>query len=121
MRYKGEKGKAWESVKRAMRRLYKDCYTCPAKDLQGKNAHAGHYRPVAIVGSNNNLAWDEWYIKLQCGRCNGAGQGEQVRFREKLVQEHGEAVVAEFDAAVAARKVNPVKDWKEVIGRFDSL
>jgi hypothetical protein len=121
MRYKGEKGRAWEAVKAWCRRTFKDCYTCPAKDLVGQNAHSGHYQPVGLVGSNNARAWDERFIRLQCGFCNGTGQGRQVVFREKLVKEYGERVVAEFDKQVNAKQVNPVKDWQEVIDRFDGL
>lgn len=121
MRYKGIKGKAWEAVKAWSRRTYKDCYTCVAKSIVSYNAQAGHYQPVALVGSNNKLAWDERFIRLQCGHCNGAGQGMQVEFRRGLVKEHGETVVAEFDRQVAGKFVNPLKDWKEVIERFNSL
>jgi hypothetical protein len=121
MRYKGIKGKAWEAVKRWARRTYTDCYTCGARDIVSYNAQAGHYQPVALVGSNNYLAWDPDFIRLQCGHCNGAGQGQQVRFRAKLVKEHGEEMVAAFDAQVAAKMVNPIKDWQAVINRFNSL
>jgi len=121
MRYKGDKGRAWEQVKAWTRRKYKHCYTCPAKNIVSYNAQAGHYQPVAIVGSNNKLAWDENFIRLQCGRCNGFGQGMQVIFRENLVKEHGEEMVAEFDRQVAGKFVNPEKDWKSVIARFKGL
>ena len=110
MRYKGIKGKAWDAVKAWSRRAYKDCYTCPARNLESYNAQAGHYQPVGLVGSNNNKAWDERFIRLQCGRCNGVGQGMQVIFREKLVQEHGEKVVAEYDNAVHSHKIDKVEN-----------
>ncbi len=121
MRYKSEKGRAWEEVKAWSRRKWKDCFTCPAKDLHSYNAQAGHYRPVAIVGSNNNLAWDERFIRLQCGHCNGAGQGEQVKFRERLVRELGEEVVAEFDRQVDGKFVNKVVSWEAVAEKFKNL
>lgn len=120
-RYTGEKGKAWEEVKKWTRRVSNDCYTCGSKNIETYNAQAGHYRPVALVGLNNKRAWDERFIRLQCGRCNGPGQGEQHLFRMRLVQELGEDVVAEYDRAVAAREVNPVKDWKEIIEKFKWL
>lgn len=121
MRYKGIKGKAWEAVKAWCRRTYKHCYTCPARDLQGRNADTGHYQPVALVGSNNHLAWDSDFIRLQCSHCNGAGQGQQVIFRKNLVKEHGEEAVAAFDAQVRGKVVNPVKDWQAIIDHYKSL
>ena len=119
MRYTGIKGRAWESVKRSVRRREKDCYTCPSKDLVSYNAQAGHYLPVALVGSNNKLSWDERQIHLQCGSCNGAGQGMAVPYRAHLVKDYGEKLVKEFEAR--RYRVDPVKDWYEVIRRFEAL
>lgn len=121
MRYKGEKGKAWEAVKRWCRQTYYGCYTCPAVDLVSYNANAGHYQPVGIVGSNNKLAWDENFIRMQCGACNGVGQGMQVIFRENLVKEHGEKMVAEYDRQVAGKFYNAIKDWNAIREHFDTL
>jgi len=108
MRYKGKKDKCWSLVKKITRKLYKHCYTCPAKDLQGANAHSGHYQPVGLVGSNNRWSWDLRFIRLQCGGCNGVGQGRQVEFRRKLVAEYGEDLVAKFDKSVMKKEVLPV-------------
>jgi hypothetical protein len=119
VRYKGKKGKAWEAVKKWARRKRTDCYTCSAKNLTSYNAQAGHYQPVALVGSNNTLSWDEHQIRLQCGHCNGAGQGMQVEFRAGLVREYGEDFVKELDMRV--HRVDPIKDWDSVIARFESL
>lgn len=120
MRYKGIKGRAWEWVKKIMRKWYKHCYTCDAKNLVSYNAQAGHYMPVAIVGSNNTRAWDLRFIKLQCGHCNGAGQGMQGIFRKKLVKELGEEVVADYEKRVRAKEVSPVKDWDALIVGYEN-
>lgn len=119
MRYKGEKGKAWESVKRSVRRREKDCFTCGARNLVGINAQAGHYKTVAIVGSNNEWSWRPEFIHLQCFRCNGVGQGMAIEYRKLLVKEFGEKLVKEFDEGY--RKVRPIKDWKKIIKKFDAL
>lgn len=120
MRYKGEKGKAWESVKASTRRREKDCYTCSKKNLlaNGFKADAGHYKPVAIVGSNNKWSWDTRFIHLQCATCNGPGQGMALEYQAHLVKQYGQSVVDEFESSY--RKPNPVKDWKEVIHRFST-
>lgn len=116
MHYKGIKGKVWEKVKLYVRKREKHCYTCSARNLQTYNAQAGHYRPVAQVGSNNKWSWDKRFIHLQCGGCNGKGQGEQAAYRAHLIQEYGEEVVLAFDNNW--RKVNPVIDWNEVMESF---
>lgn len=120
-RYVGIKGKAWSAVKAWARRKFTDCYTCYAQSLEGKNAQAGHYQPVGLVGLNNVLSWDPRLIRLQCGYCNGVGQGQQAIFRRRLVTEYGEEAIAEVDHAIKAKTVNKVKDWQEVIDRFNSL
>lgn len=118
-RQKGIKAKAWESVKRWARRNRTDCFTCPTKNLETYNAQAGHYWPAEYVGTNNTLTWSEHNIRLQCGRCNGAGQGMKVEFRRGLVEEYGEEFVTELDAR--AYRKDPVKDWSAIIQKFDSL
>ena len=119
MRYRGEKGHAWEAVKKYIRAKEKDCYTCPSKRLEGINAQAGHYLPVGLVGSNNTLSWDERQIHLQCSRCNGVGQGQAVAYRNRLIRDYGKKVVEELEAR--RWKVDPIKDWQEIIDHYDHL
>ena len=117
MRWKGKKAKAWEAVRAYVKAKEKDCYTCQRKDLKGGDAQAGHFLPVGLVGSNNKLSWDERQIHLQCSRCNGAGQGEQVVYRAHLRREYGDKVVRELEA----RKYDPIKDWDEIISHYEQL
>lgn len=119
MRYKGIKGKAWEAVKRWSRRTFKDCYTCGAKNLAGQNAQAGHYWPVALNGSNNNRSWDKRFIRLQCGYCNGMGQGMQAIFEQKLIEELGRDVVEKYKKASLGKKVDPVTNWQAIIDSYE--
>lgn len=116
MRYKGLKGKAWEAVRQYVKSKEKDCYTCNAKDLQGINAQCGHFLPVGYVGSNNTLSWEKIQIHLQCGRCNGVGQGQSVAYRRHLVSDYGEKAVQDLEKR--QHKVDPIKDWEEVIKRY---
>jgi hypothetical protein len=118
-RYRRDKGKAWEAVKRYVRAKEKDCYTCGARQLQGINAQCGHFLPVGFVGSNNVLSWDTRQIHLQCSRCNGVGQRQQVAYRARLVKDYGEEVVQELEAR--RWKVDKVKSWQEIINHYDTL
>lgn len=118
MRWKGEKGKAWEAVRASIYRREQDCYTCPKKELVGANRGCGHYLPVALVGSNNTLSWVPELIHLQCMRCNGVGQGMAVEYRNRLVREYGEKRVLEWETR--RHKIDPVKDWKSVKESFES-
>ena len=119
MRWKGDKGKAWQAVRNYVKAKETSCYTCQRQNLQGINAQAGHYKPVAIVGSNNHYSWREEFIHLQCSYCNGPGQGMAVEFRKRLVQDFGERLVKEFDTGY--RKVRPIKDWGAIIKHYEQL
>lgn len=111
MRWKGEKEKAWQRFRKIIRSEETDCYTCPKKDLieNGIKADCGHYKPVALVGSNNLYSWRREFVHLQCSRCNGPGQGMALEYRKHLVTDYGEAFVKEFDDNY--RQVRPVKIW----------
>lgn len=119
MRYKGIKGKAWLSVKQSVRRREKHCYTCPQRNLEGQNAQAGHYKPVALVGSNNYWSWHPDFIHLQCFSCNGPGLGMAKEYEAHLIRDIGEKRVEEFEKEY--RKVRPIKNWQVVIDQFDAL
>lgn len=119
MRWKGKKAKAWQAVRAYIKSVETDCCTCGAKDIEGRNAQAGHFLPVALVGSNNTLSWDFRQIHLQCSHCNGAGQGMQVAYRTFLVKKYGEEVVAELEAR--RWKTDPIKNWDDVIAHYEAL
>lgn len=118
-RYTGIKEKAWEVVKKSVRRRETDCYTCGKPDLlaNGYKADAGHYKPVGLVGSSNKLSWHPTFIHLQCARCNGVGQGMAKEYEARLRKDYGDEIVDWFEANW--RKTNPVKDWQEVMETFE--
>ena len=119
MRYKGIKGKAWEAVKAYVAKRDGDrCFTCPRRG-NSWSYDTGHFYPVAVVGSNNKLSWDERFIRRQCKFCNGMGQGMQAIFKENLIRELGAEQVEWFEKNY--RKVNPIKNWQEVIAHYSSL
>ncbi len=113
-----EKGIAWEAVRQRLHKEEKDCYTCNKTNLieNGWKADCGHYKPVAIVGSNNVRSWQRKFIHLQCSYCNGAGQGMAVEYRLHLVRDYGEEVVADFDTNY--RKVWKVTNWIDIINSY---
>lgn len=116
MRYSGKKEKCWQVIRQICKARSKDCYTCPAKDLEGINAQAGHCWPVGWVGSNNTLSWDFRQIRLQCSYCNGAGQGMQAEFKRHLEADLGVQEVLELQSRT--RKSDPVRNWDVL---FESL
>ena|SRR3990167_1581903 len=65
-----------------------DCYTCPAKDLQGSNKQLGHVPwPKATLSAL--LKYDLRLLKYQCYRCNINFSGMGGIAFDKMLQEHG--------------------------------
>lgn len=63
-----------------------DCYTCPAKNLQGSNRQLGHVPwPKSTLGAF--LKYDLRILKWQCMRCNqfmgGMGGDAYLRMHEE--------------------------------------
>lgn len=119
MRWKGDKGRAWESVRKYIRLRDGDrCFTCQRSGPEW-SYDTGHCWPVSLVGSNNTLSWDERVIAVQCKYCNGVGQGMQEMFVANLISKYGPKTVNELRARI--HKVDPVRNWKEVRKHFDDL
>lgn len=49
-----------------------DCYTCPSKDLQGRNCQLGHM-PWPRQKLSTICKYDYHYTRIQCAGCNGPG------------------------------------------------
>ncbi len=64
-----------------------DCYTCPAKDLQGANRQLGHMWAKAAVGAN--LKYSLEILKYQCFRCNIHLGGQGAVFYARRIVEIG--------------------------------
>lgn len=119
MRWQGLKSEAWESVRRYVKKKEGDkCYTCPKSGARYLY-DTGHYLPVALVGSNNTLSWDERQLHRQCKSCNGAGEGMHDAYRMHLVRDYGEPVVLEFEKR--RWRVDKVTDWQAVIDHYNNL
>ncbi|MEN6296852.1 MAG: recombination protein NinG [Rectinema sp.] len=72
---------------------YCTCYTCGA--IQPiSSTDCGHY----IVRAYRGARYDLKNLRPQCKRCNWTLEGNHQVFREKLVEEYGEAEVAKMEA-----------------------
>jgi hypothetical protein len=87
----------WAECKRITRLRYKDCYTCPAKNLQGANAHTGH-GPWAKAAIGAYLKYDLRCLRLQCYACNVHRSGMSYEFGKKLLGEIGPEAMAQLEA-----------------------
>lgn len=113
MRYKGEKGKAWDALRHY---IYKrddyQCSTCWKSGYDGYKIDAGHYLPMGLCGSNCKLGWDELNIHAQCSHCNNTGQGQQELMGHHINKTYGKGTTDKLRKRLG--KVDPIKDWKEL-------
>lgn len=81
-----------------------DCYTCPAKALQGANRQLGHVPwPKATLGAF--LKYDLRLLKYQCYRCNINFSGMGGIAYPKMEQEFGK----EFMSTLEKDRLTTVK------------
>lgn len=74
-----------------------DCYTCPAKDLQGSNRQLGHGPwPKSTLGAY--LKYDfRRVLRFQCARCNLFHGGMGAEFYKRLKNELGEGAFSQLE------------------------
>ena len=78
----------WQECRRVAKILYKNnCYTCPAKDLQGSNCQLGHLWAKASLGAY--LKYDLRLLRWQCMRCNQFMGGMGADFFLRMWEENG--------------------------------
>lgn len=84
--------KLWEECKRIIRKRYpNNCYTCPAKNLQGSNLHTGHMLAKASLGAY--LKYDLRLLRPQCMTCNIWHGGQGAIFIENMRKIEGNEYV----------------------------
>ncbi len=72
-----------------------ECYTC-GHGAEVKKIHAGHY----VTRFYKAVRWDENNVRPQCFMCNIYRKGNAVIFRQKLLEEVGQAEVERIEKAV---------------------
>ena len=81
----------WQECRRIAGLWYKkDCYTCPAKNLQGNNCQLGHVPyPKSVLGAN--LKYDMRVLRWQCFACNIHRGGAGAEAYKKMLREEGQS------------------------------
>lgn len=78
----------WKECKRIVDEQFgTNCFTCSAKNLQGRNKQLGHMIPKATLGAA--LKYDIRLLRNQCFRCNIHGGGMGAEFYRKMMAEQG--------------------------------
>lgn len=91
----------WVVVRQLANKLYdKQCYTCPAKNLRGRNRQLGHMIPKSTCGIL--LKYDLRNLRFQCARCNIWQGGNGALFVRNMIIREGQDYV---DKVFADRNV----------------
>lgn len=87
----------WQECRRVAGIIYpKNCYTCPAKNLQGSNCQLGHVPyPKSVLGAN--LKYDMRVLRWQCMRCNQFMGGMGAEAYKKMLREEGQAYMDKLE------------------------
>ena len=77
----------WVECRRIADKLYpNDCFTCPAKNLQGSNKQLGHVPwPKSVLGASTK--YDMRFLRWQCMRCNMHGGGMGATAYARMLNE----------------------------------
>lgn len=97
----------WELCKKITRKLYRDCYTCEQRNLEGMNAQTGHYYPKGALGAS--MKYDLRILRLQCFQCNINHGGMGAVFRENMAQEIGKKAEQKLFNECVSSKGKPIK------------
>lgn len=107
--------------KRVVLKIYgNDCFTCPAKNLQGSNCHLGHV-PWGRTELSTQCKFDYRYTRSQCFSCNvwKHGRGAEALWR---MQKEGIDVQALIELNEATKgKVCNKKWYEEKITEYEAL
>lgn len=87
----------WQECRRVAGIWYKkNCYTCPAKNLEGSNCQLGHVPyPKSVLGAN--LKYDMRVLRWQCMRCNVHQGGMGAEAYKKMLREEGQAYMDKLE------------------------
>jgi hypothetical protein len=86
----------WKECRRIVFEQYgTDCYTCGARNLQGRNLQCGHMWAKASVGAY--LKYDIRILRPQCARCNLFLGGQGAIFYKRMLKEEGKEYMARLE------------------------
>ena len=87
----------WIECKRIVDKQFgTNCYTCPAKNLIGKNKQLGHV-PWAKATLGAYLKYDIRLLRNQCMRCNIHFGGQGAEAYKRMLREEGQAYMDKLE------------------------
>lgn len=113
----------WDLCKQIIRLKYpNNCYTCPAKRLEGRNWQTGHMWAKASLGSI--LKYDLRILRPQCYHCNHNLGGMGAIFYEKMQREEGYEFISKLEIDRIKSKTETTKalpHYKQLIIEYRKI
>ena len=95
MRYKGIKGKFWETFSEYIRRRdfakYGTCITCGKRFESWQESQAGHFAPAGNCGFA--LLFSEDNVHAECAYDNAFNPGHLIQYKTNLIRRYGQGFV----------------------------
>lgn len=107
-----EKAQYWFNRFIRLRDKNLPCISC--EHTQGRQFHAGHFRPV---GANHQLRFNELNCHKQCSICNNYKSGNLAEYRIALIKKIGLENVEALEQDNSIKKYSEV-DLKEIISTY---
>lgn len=96
------------------------CYTHMPVPTDTKTKQLGHM-PWARVELSQTCIYDYRFTRIQCGQCNGFGQGMSMTARQRMIAE-GIDIDAMWALNVATKgKVHPKQFYVDKIAEYQSI
>jgi len=110
----------WQECRRVAGILYKnDCYTCPARNLQGSNCQLGHVPwPKSVLGAN--LKYDMRVLRWQCMRCNVHQGGMGAEAYKRMLREEGKAYMDKLEME-RKETVKAMEHYEKLLAYYKSI
>lgn len=88
--------KLWKKCRELAFLIYPtDCYTCPAKNLEGVNCQLGHMWAKGALSAH--LKYDMRVLRWQCYRCNIHHGGMGAVFYARMLKEKGKKYMQDLE------------------------
>ena len=110
----------WVHCKRLVDKNYgTNCYTCSAKNLEGRNKQLGHVPwPKSTLGAN--LKYDLRVLRNQCFSCNINKGGMGAEAYKKMLREEGQAYMDKLERE-RQQTVKAMDKYTELLAEYKNM
>lgn len=96
-----------------------DCFTCPARDLIGRNCQLGHGPwPESVLSAF--LKYDLRVLHYQCSRCNLWNGGMGAEYYKRALEKYGKKWMKKLEKD-KQKSVKAIDHYKKLLEEYSKL